>query len=61
MKSVWSKISVAHPYGSDTAHWITARLLDEVLDGESLRTEVSADNATDVITGDLFDLLDPDS
>ncbi len=58
MKSVWPKVNVPPPYGSD---WITWQLLDEILDGEDLRTEVSVDNATDIITGDLLDLLDPDS
>ena len=61
MKSVWPKVRVAHPYyGSNVLHLITARLRDEILGEENLRTEVSVDNATDVITDDLFELLDRD-
>ena len=61
MKSVWPEVNAPHPYGSSRSGWITWQLLDEILDGEGLRTEVSVDNATNIITGDLLELLDSDS
>ncbi len=58
MKSVWTKVSVvALPYPPG-GEWITARLRDELLYYDLLRTEAAADAITLIVTVDLFDLLD---